>query len=512
MSNNGLILKQSNGEETGFVIGWKPGVNRFPIESRRNVILPIGERQRMEALAKQILDDQPRLADTLFFGKKVRAGIGCAPRVLIGDKSEIRLLAPPGHDMLEYRIALIADATDLVVLGSKRNTAFEDYLAKILGQDKAQVLEILSRDSGLSEPTARRCFEDKVIFEKLLRFVRVNGPVTLMPFIATGSIWTLAKHLSDGSGESIFVAGPPPNLAQRVNDKLWFAKIVGTALGVTATPPIRSAYGLAALVGHVQSLSQKWEKIVIKVPDSAGSEGNYPIQTKSIRSLGARALRDHLIDLMSPILSNNMYPLMVEVWDCNVLASPSVQVWIPDKAAGEPRIEGVFDQSLMGDEGRFVGATTAHLEQRLDDALCRDAMKLALLFQDLGYFGRCSFDTVLVGDTKDAAQFHWIECNGRWGGVSLPMTFMNRVFAGKPLPAFVIAQRTDLDFGRIRFQDALLRFDDQLYDSNGPPEGIIFTAPGGLETGRGLNFIAVGNSEDDAKERAFLAFQRLTDV
>lgn len=466
----------------------------------------------MERLAKQTLDTQPNLANTDFFGGKVRAGMGSAPGIFIGDKSEIRLLAPTGHDMLEYRIALLAEATDLIVLTSKRSEAFEDYLAKILGQEKSQVLEITPQESGPYAPTAQRCFDDRVIFDQLLHFVRQNGPVTLMPFIATGSIWTLAKHLSDTSGEAVFVAGPPPNLAQRVNDKLWFANIVGTALGVTATPPIRSAFGLAALVGHVHSLSQKWEKIVIKVPDSAGSEGNYPIRTKTIRSLGAKALRDHLIDLMSPILNNNMYPLMVEVWDCNVLASPSVQVWIPGKAAGEPRIEGVFDQSLMGAEGRFVGATTAHLEQKLDDVLCRDAMKLALLFQDLGYFGRCSFDTVLVGDTVDAAQFHWIECNGRWGGVSLPMTFMNRVFAGKPLPAYVIAQRTDLDFGRIRFQDALLRFDEQLYETNGKPEGIIFTAPGGLEAGRGLNIIAIGNTEDDAKKRANSAFQLLMDA
>ena len=53
---------------------------------------------------------------------------------------------------------------------------------------------------------------------------------------------------------------------------------------------------------------------------------------------------------------------------------------------------------------------------------------LAVLFQRLGYVGRCSFDLLVVGESLATARAEFLECNGRWGGTSGPMMLMNRLF------------------------------------------------------------------------------------
>src|SRR5690606_34224305 len=72
--------------------------------------------------------------------------------------------------------------------------------------------------------------------------------------------------------------------------------------------------------------------------------------------------------------------------------------------------------------------------------IAREAVLLASLFQQLGYFGRCSFDTILVGPDPATAEVHWAECNGRGGGTSIPMTLVNRLtgdWAETPLAVVV---------------------------------------------------------------------------
>jgi hypothetical protein len=137
-------------------------------------------------------------------------------------------------------------------------------------------------------------------------------------------------------------------------------------------------------------------------------------------------------------------------------------------------------------------------------------MKLALLFQHLGYFGRCSFDTVIAGDSLEGAALHWIECNGRWGGVSLPLTFLNRLFSPEALPAYVIVQRSELSLPPLSFAEALERLDDQLYRPDGPPEGVILVTPDCLETGTGLHMIAMDETIEKAMHRADEVVERLS--
>ncbi len=258
----------------------------------------------------------------------------------------------------------------------------------------------------------------------------------------TGTIWELAARLRQRAGVPVFVAGPPPRLSRAVNDKLWFGEVARAVLGDTATPEKRAAHSVAALTRHVSELISTWPRLVVKVPDSAGGVGQFLLATDRLRGMSKHDLHGFLRQEIRLSMPGRQFPLAVEVWDVDVLASPSVQLWIPQPAAGDPVIEGVYER-LMADDGfSFRGAASAVLAPVLDPALAQDAMRLALAFQALGYFGRCSLDAVVTGAPGAGPAIHWIECNGRRGGVSIPTSLSNRLGGGARAPAQLILQDT----------------------------------------------------------------------
>jgi hypothetical protein len=67
---------------------------------------------------------------------------------------------------------------------------------------------------------------------------------------------------------------------------------------------------------------------------------------------------------------------MVSVWECPVVGSPSVQLWIPEKEYGGPIVKGVFHQVVEGSAGEFIGAMPSTLPMVLSETLAtarRDA-------------------------------------------------------------------------------------------------------------------------------------------
>ena len=156
-------------------------------------------------------------------------------------------------------------------------------------------------------------------------------------------------------------------------------------------------------------LARRHDRLVVKVPDSAGSQGNIVLSSEDVLARAPEQLRDWLIRILGSLSWDGEFPLLVGVWDSPTLASPSVQIWIPARADGLPVIEGVFQQTVEGRQGMFVGAAPAELPQCWMDRLADEAMRIAVLLQAIGYYGRCSFDSVLAGRTLDGAELHWIE-------------------------------------------------------------------------------------------------------
>lgn len=481
---------------------------RLDFRQMRRPELSHAENRNIAALARRLEAESAFAREHIYFEACARRGVGEGHLTIIGDVREIPLLAESSSGALEYRLSTLARGGDLIVIGTGRNRDFEDYRVQVLHLGHQDYLEPRPSSAESPSATAVSCLGDLDTYAELLRQVRRHGGTTLLPHITTGTIWTLARKLGADTGLPLRVAGPLPTLSRLANNKLWFSKVASGLLGPQAVPIEIPVHGAAALTGRVRSLARHNNRLVIKVPDSAGSAGNFVIACADIRNMSVRETHDFLTGLLAPIDGGLHFPLLVQVWENQVLTSPSVQIWIPDPQDGPPIIEGLFEQVISGPRGTFSGAVRADLPRELDDRMAHQALILATVFQKLGYFGRCSFDAVISGEDFASAQLRWIECNGRWGGVSVPMTFLNTLFGNSGIPEFVIHHAPGASGLRQSFSDGMARIRDLLW-TPGRTAGVIFLTPSGFEAGDNLHFLALDSTLERARERAELAVRRL---
>jgi hypothetical protein len=144
------------------------------------------------------------------------------------------------------------------------------------------------------------------------------------------------------------------------------------------------------------------------------------------------------------------------------------------------------------------------------ERLASEGTQLAVVLQELGYFGRCSFDAVISGSDLDNAELHWIECNGRWGGVSLPMTLANRLTSGSH-GGIVIMQASGMTVPSRSMPEISAVLGKALFADPGGREGVVVLSPTVFEMGNGLHFMAIAGTQARAETIADDAFQRLSE-
>ena len=414
----------------------------LPVVPWTTATLDEQELRRLQEIAARIAKKEPALAATHAFAAHTRSGMSANLWLVIGDTREIAL-TKVGHEVtFEYRLSLLARKGDLAVFGGEPHYDFERYRSQQIGLGPIVSIKARRFPSNPLLPLAERCLLDGAAFSQIVERTKWAGGLTIVPHIGMGSVWRLAAAVAEATGLDVCVASPPPRLTRLVNDKLWFARLAAEILGATTLPPTFAAHGPAVLAHRIRSLAQLAERVVVKVPDSAGAAGNVCLAAREIADASLSDIKNRILRILRAVGWYDTYPLLVAVWEAPVLSSPSVQLWIPAIADGPPIIEGLFEQILEGEEGSFMGSVPAELPERWQRRLAEDSMRLASALQLLGYFGRCSLDTLLVGQTLDSAVLHWIECNGRWGGVSIPMTIVNRLTGGGAKAKFVVVQDT----------------------------------------------------------------------
>ncbi|WP_157440909.1 hypothetical protein [Aestuariivita boseongensis] len=457
-----------------------------------------------QRLVAELLESEPALLSSLDFGPRVEQGIGDGPSLLIGDQSEIPLLASTQGSRLDYRMALLAKPGDSVLV-RRQVPDFEAYLANSLGLENVEYFHGHSDDA---RPVTQQASTTAKMLEMLADTALRSGGMTLKPYLTTGHCWRLAQTLSEATKCCIHVCGPSPRLAQRVNDKLWFGQVARRILGNRATPPSRAAYGPAAAAGLVSRISKAGNQVVVKVPDSAGSAGNLRLERAMVQGKSLDELRKFLLHRLHAFGWQDKYPILVGVWDENVTCSPSAQIWVPLVQDGPPIVEGIFEQRVRDSMAAFVGAARSTLPQALQSRLSAEASRIASIFQRLGYFGRCSFDAVIFRAADGADEIHWIECNGRWGGVSIPMTVAGALYANQPAPAISIVQ--ELRRGsQMQTKEFLRRLGDLLFRAGRDTEGIVVMSPPEDENGVRINLLSLSQTQGSCDEILKEAMQRV---
>jgi hypothetical protein len=316
------------------------------------------------------------------------------------------------------------------------------------------------------------------------------------------SVWALAMLLSRAAGRNLKVIAPHPGLTVAVNDKLWFSRIVGKLLGTDHTPCSRPASSYSGLASLTRQMARHGARIVIKLPDSAGGAGNLLVQSSEIQHQTLGKLRSLLRQKLEPLGWTGHKPLLVSCWESEVVSTPSVQAWIPPIADGGPVIEGVFEQLVNAETGIFEGSQPAHLPRHLHRALLHDSLVLCELFQLLGYVGRCSFDAIMVGHSASTAKIEFLECNGRWGGTSLPMTLANRLLGSWKSRPYATREITISGLNRYHFSDLEHHLQKELYDKRTGRGWLVLYNPGHLLGNSGIDVLCLGKSQAQANDRA----------
>jgi hypothetical protein len=458
-------------------------------------------------LIERLVADEPALLSSLDFGPWVSQGTGTGPSLLIGDQSEISLMRNTESSHLDHRMAHLAKPGD-VVLVRCRDPEFEAYLTEYRGFSNVAFLSAGNADAG---PVPKQAYRTPALLETLIKVARNAGGLTINSYLTTGNTWRLAQAIGEAAQCIIHVSGPSPRVARRVNDKLWFTRLARQVIGNEAVPPTMSAYGPDAAAALVARFGKSASQVIVKVPDSAGSAGNIRFEAAFLQRKPPSQIRTLLQDQLHATGWADSYPILVGVWDTDVTCTPSVQLWIPRMADGPPVSHGVFEQQVFGDAGAFVGAIRSTLPDAIQRGLVAQSVQVATVLQHLGYYGRCSFDAVICNHDDDPNTIHWIECNGRWSGVSIPLAILHSIVPDHDVLGFMVTQ-SPLPAVTVTASQAVNALHGELYHHATSANGVFLLSPPPSANGSVANMLSFGNSQAVADRSGRAAIQRLKEL
>jgi hypothetical protein len=174
-----------------------------------------------------------------------------------------------------------------------------------------------------------------------------------------------------------------------------------------------------------------------------------------------------------------------------------VQLWLPALDDGPPVIEGIFEQLIEQPSTRFCGSRGIDLPTAVESDVAEHCQLLATVFQHLGYVGRCSFDLLLTGQGIDNCQTEFIECNGRWGGTSIPMTLMNRLLGDWQRRPYASYRYRMPALRRIRFTELVDALGDRLFEASTGEGNIVLIDASGVGWYGLLDLAVIGDTAQD---------------
>ena len=411
----------------------------WPIIARQTTVLSSQDIQRLSHFAETRIKADAALDNKWFEHEGVHAGWAPGPTLYLEDHRAIALTTEEDAKSFEYRSLGLAGDNDFFIVSAPRNFAFENYMRDIAKLGAPHIIELPVSSVHDAHSLAKAAVTNSYAMEALTAAAKRYGTLNIIPFISTGDVWVLARVIAKESGVRIYVAAPPPVLARYANNKIWFSALVRELLGANALPFVEEAHNLTQLAGKLCRLACAADMLVVKAPSSAGSMGNVQFSTSILRHSSPLAAMKLIDDQFKAKGLRKTFPLQIGVWEGRALSSPSVQLWAPAISKGPPVIEGVFIQNMSDDDNAFQGADLAALPEDTLAELEKGALQIAVVLQQMGYFGRLSLDAILLETHDGRNSIKWIEANARWGGVSIPLTILHRAALSRV--AFSILQR-----------------------------------------------------------------------
>jgi len=330
-------------------------------------------------------------------------------------------------------------------------------------------------------------------FDALVAFAKRSGKLVVHPYMGVESVWEMARDLAEASGARVAVLGPPPPVTWFANDKDHLSALVEAVHGPQLLCATLRGSTPEALAEHLLTLAQTYDHVALKMTRCASAMGNWVLTAADVR----RTHKHRMVERVQAFLREKEWvagdPVLAVSWEDNE-CSPSSQLWIPPLGAGDPCVDGVYEQLLEGPEKVFLGSVPSTLGAELDSRIGDASVAVARVYQQLGYVGRCSFDFIAPGDA-----LRFVECNGRWGGTSTPMHLLDRVFP-EGRPAYRARDYVGEHMVGWPFTRLMEAIGDDLYDVRTGRGRFILYNVGCLTYGK-FDVIAIGE-DIDAAERA----------
>lgn len=429
-----------------------------------------------------------------------------APTLCLDDFSAIPFLEVPGAEEYQHRARLRADDGDLYAAVSLPSAGYESYCRDFLGLGTVELVR--ARANVGHKEVARACRHEPAL-GRLVARAREAGALVLHPYMGIETVWALAARLREAAGVPVEVLAPPPPVTWIANDKSLMSDLVAGLLGSEWLVETRSSVDPEGLARHLLELATRHEQVALKRLRCASATGNKVYPASRLAELSAQDVEREVRAFLALTEWDEKESVLAVAWERS-LASPSTQVWIPPPHGGAPKLEGVYEQILSGEEGLFVGSRPSTLPVRVNRLLGDAAIVVAAGLQKLGYVGRCSFDHLVLGDPEGDCRLRFTECNGRWGGTSIPMHLVDRLTGarehgdwgvGNSRRPFYRAQDVMSESLRgVPFAEILDAVRPSLFDPRSRRGHFVLYNPGPLALVGKIDVIALGETQEEAEE------------
>ncbi len=451
--------------------------------------------QLIDGIASKYLRNTPTLDSTDIFGAGVTQGLLPGPCIFLGEVSSLESQASDRIADMEYLMTLIAREGDVMLLSGTRNTEFEKYRKDELQLGEIKVID--TSGDALSQLTSKTPVPS---LQKLIDYLKnkfTTENINIVPFCGSPSVWALASYIASQTGLRVSVAAPAPKLCSLANDRLWFRDLARSLFGPEDIPMTKPAYGPDSLVQLIRAFAKRFSNVVVRIPDGIDIYCNVKMDSKKVMSCTDAELTSLVTGVLKDHDWDNKYPLMVEVWDTEMLSSPTVQVWVPVKGSGSPIVEGIYDRSLLSVSDRLVIAKPAAIPATNKETIVNEAIQLAYALQQLGYYGKLELEGVISGADFVNSHLHWTGCNGRWSGLTLPVALSNRLFDTEK-SIVSIAQLTLKDTKKSCFSTVHSALYDLLFTKSNRQARVLLPMPGG--SSQTTQFMTIGSNTAQAED------------
>jgi len=421
---------------------------------------------------------------------------GC-PRLHLEDVSGIPFVDEvPGVEEYQHRARVRAETGDLFAAVTPPVSGYEDYNREVL--DLGEPALVMAEPDGDGMAVAEACARGET-YRRIRAYAEEQPGLVIHPYMAVESVWALGARL-EADGIETEVLGPPPPVLWIANDKARIAEINAELFDAPSnvetqveTTPEQMARGLVEFAG-------RYPRVGLKRTRCASAMGNLVLESPKIREVGPEVV----LRRVQRFLNRTEWPegeevLVVEWFQSS--HSPSTQTWIPPEGRGLPRVDGVYEQLLKSEERIFVGSHPSRLPASVDRAIARASLAVGRVLQKLGYVGRCSFDFIVGGDLDGDWDARMIECNGRWGGTSTPMEFVDRL-VGRERPPYVAKDFVHPDLVGASFPEILEATEGHWFDPATGEGRFVFYNAGPLEKHGKFDVISFGGDVEEARKGA----------